>query len=115
MLLQLCEVALEDLASAALSDKSCLDPPKGLRDCVVLLLESLQSAVDLIEVPEHVLAQLGEAEVYLIEPVVDLGELASQEFDELLVLSRGHGPYLSQVQALFKKSSLRSVKPLRSS
>jgi hypothetical protein len=102
VLLQLCEVALKDLASAALSGESCLDPAKGLRDCVVLLLESLQSAVDLIEVSEHVVAQLGEVEVYLIEPAVDLGELASQEFDELLVLGRSHGPYLSQVQTPFK-------------
>ena len=73
---------------------------------MALLLESLQSAVDLIEVPEHVLAQLGEVEVYLIEPAVDLGELASQELDELLVLGRGHGPCLSQVQALFKCAQL---------
>src|SRR5437667_9377099 len=59
VLLQLCEVALEDLASAALSGKSGLDPAKGLRDCVELLPESLQSAVDLIEVPEHVLSPAG--------------------------------------------------------
>jgi hypothetical protein len=109
VLLQLCEVALEDLAPAALVGKSHLDPAQGLCDCLVLLLESLESAVDLIEVPEHLLSQLGEAEVYLVEPAVhvaepavDPGELTSQEFDELLVLDGGHGPYLSQVQALFK-------------
>ena len=45
------------LASEALLD--LLDPAKGLRDCVELLLESLQSAVDLIEVPEHVLSPAG--------------------------------------------------------
>ena len=69
---------------------------------MVLLLESLESMVDLIEVPEHVLSQLGEPDVHLAEPAVDLDELTSQEFDELLVLGRGYGPYLSQVQTLFK-------------
>ena len=54
--------------------------------------------LDRIEVPEHRLSQLDEAVVYLAEPAVDLGELASQEFDELLLLGRGHGPCLSQVQ-----------------
>jgi len=116
VLLQLGEVALEDLAPAALVGESRLDPTQGLRDRVVLLLESVESVVDLIEVPEHFLSQLGEPEVHLVEPAVplgeaavhlaepavDLGELASQEFDELLVLGRGHGPCLSQVQALFK-------------
>jgi Type II CAAX prenyl endopeptidase Rce1-like len=120
MLLQLCEVALEDLAPAALVGKSRLDPAQGLRARVVLLLESLESAVDLIEVPEYLLSQLGEAEVYLVEPAVDfaeplvdlaelavdLGELTAQEFDELLVLDGSHGPYLSQVQALFKCAQL---------
>jgi len=65
---------------------------------VVLLFESLEAVIDRIEVPEHVLSQLGEPEVSLVEPAVDLGELASQEFDELLLLGRGHGPCLSQVQ-----------------
>jgi hypothetical protein len=74
VLLQLCEGALEDLAPAALVGKARLDPAQGLRDCVVLLLESLESAVDLIEVPEYLLSQLGEAEVYLIEPAVDFAE-----------------------------------------
>jgi hypothetical protein len=32
--------------------------------------------VDRIEVPEHVLSQLGDAEVCLVEPTVHLGELA---------------------------------------
>jgi len=109
VLLQLCEVALEDLAPAALVGEPGLAPAQGLRDRVVLLLEPLESAVDLIEVPEHLLSQLGEPEVYLVEPAihlaepaVDLDELVSQEFDELLVLARGHGPYLSQVPTLFK-------------
>ena len=62
------------------------------------------------------MSQLGEPEVQLVgpavhlaEPTVDLGELASQEFDELLVLGRGHGPCLSQVPALFKCVQLWTV------
>ena len=86
MLLQLCEGALEDLAPAALVGEPRLDPAQSLRDRVVLLLESLESVIDRIEVPEHLLAQLGEAEVRLVEPAVDFGELSSQEFDKLLVL-----------------------------
>jgi hypothetical protein len=39
---------------------------------------------------------------HLGEPAIDLGELVSKKFDELLVLGRGHTPYLSQVQARFK-------------
>ena len=64
----------------------------ALRGRAVLLLESLEWQVDLIEVPEQVLPQLGEL-------AVPLAELAAQEFDELLGLGRGHGPCLSQVQA----------------
>ena len=109
VLLQLCEGALEDLTPAALVGESRLDPAQGLRDRVVLLLESLESVIDRIEVPEHVLSQLGDAEVYLVEPVVHLGEpaadraeLAFQGFDELLVLGGGHGPYLCQGPAVCK-------------
>ena len=65
---------------------------EALRGRAVLLLESFEWQVDLIEVPEQVLPQLGEL-------AVPLAELASQEFDELLGLGRGHGPCLRQVQA----------------
>jgi hypothetical protein len=58
--------------------------------------------VDLIEVPEHLLSQLGDAEIYLVKPAVHFREPASQEFDELLILCRGHAPCLSQVPAPFK-------------
>ncbi len=63
-----------------------LGPAQGLGAGVVLLLESLEAVIDRIEVPEHLLAQLGEAEVRLVEPAVDFGELSFQEFDKLLVL-----------------------------
>jgi len=77
VLLQLCEGTLEDLAPAALIGEPRLDPARGLRDRVVLLLESLESVIDRIEVPEHLLSQLGEPEVHRAEPAVDLGELTS--------------------------------------
>ena len=86
VLLQLCEGALEDLTSPALVGEPRLDPAQGLGARVVLLLESLEAVIDRIEVPEHLLTQLGEAEVRLVEPAVDFGELSSQEFDKLLVL-----------------------------
>src|SRR5713101_4935945 len=82
MLLQLCEGALEDLAPAELVGEPRLDPAQSLRDRVVLLFESLEAVVDRIEVPEHLLSQLGEPEVDLAEPAVDLGELRSQKFNE---------------------------------
>ena len=85
--LQFCEVALEDLAPAELVCEACLDPAQRLRDRLVLLLESVESPVDLVEVPEHLVAQLGELVVHLVEPMVDRGELAPKELDELLVLA----------------------------
>ena len=102
MPLQRREVALEDLAPATPVGESRLDPAQGLRDRVVLLLKAFESPVDLIEVPEHVVSQLGDLAVHLVEPAVDPGELPLQEFDELLVLGRGHGSCPSQVQVLFK-------------
>ena len=114
------EVALEDLAPAELVREACLDPAQRLRDRMVLLLESVESPVDLVEVPEHLPPQVGdltvdlveaavdlietardlveaavdlvEAAVDLVQAAVDLGELASEKFDELLMLGRGHGP-----------------------
>ena len=101
--LQFGEVALEDLAPAELVREACLDPAQRLRDRLVLLLESVESPVDLVEVPEHLVAQLGqhlgEPTVHISEPAVDRGELASQELDKLLVLARGHGPCLPQIHA----------------
>ena len=102
VLLQLREGALEDFAPAALVGEPRLDPAQGLRDRVVLLLESLESVINRIKVPEHVLSQLGEPEVppvepavdlaelvvHLAEPAVDLGELASHTYS--IQFSRGH-------------------------
>jgi hypothetical protein len=53
---------------------------------VVLLLESIESPVDLVEVAQHLVSQLGELLVHRGEPPVDLAELARQELDELLAL-----------------------------
>jgi hypothetical protein len=91
-LLQLAKVALENLAPPTLVGEASLDPAQRLRDRLVLLLEALESPVDLIEVPEHVAAQLGELTadvgkltVDLGKPTVDLGGLAPKELYELLM------------------------------
>src|SRR3990167_9049478 len=74
VLLHIRGAAREALPPPALVGEPRLDPAQGLRDRVVLLLESLESPVDLIEVPEHVVSQLGELAVHLGEPAVQLGE-----------------------------------------
>jgi hypothetical protein len=109
LLLQLAEVPLEDLSPAAFTGESGLDPAQRLRDRVVLLLESLESPVELVEVPEHLLTQLGDLLTHFgdllthfTELAVDRGELATQEFDELRVLGRGHGFCLSHIVVPFK-------------
>ena len=70
MLPPLGEGVLGDLAPAGRVGEPRLDPVQGLRDRLVRLLESLEAAVDLIEMPEHLLSQLGEAEVCLVKPAV---------------------------------------------
>jgi hypothetical protein len=54
LVFQLGEVALEDRAPAELVREARLDPAQSLRDRLVLLLEPVESPVDLVEVPEHV-------------------------------------------------------------
>ena len=90
--LELGEVALEDLSPAALIGEPRLDTAQRLSDRVVLLLKSVEPPVDFVEVPEHLVSKLGELTSHLVESAVDRSELASQEFDKLLVLGRGHGP-----------------------
>lgn len=72
---------------------------RGAARCPLCGIESVESPVDLVEVPEHVASKLGElaghlveSAVYVGEPVVDRSELASQEVNRLLILARGHGP-----------------------
>lgn len=93
MLLQLSEVPHENFAPAAFVGQSCLDPPQGLGDRLILLLEPLESPVDVVEVSEHLVSQFRELAIHAVEPTFhhfestfDAGELASQKFDELLVL-----------------------------
>jgi len=84
-LLQLDEVALEDLAPPTLVDEASLDPAQSVSDRLVFVLEALESPVDLVEVPEHVASQLGELAADVGEPTVDLGGLAPQKLGELLI------------------------------
>ena len=106
--LQLGEVTLEDLTPAALIREPGLDSPQGLRDRLILLLEPLESPIDLVEVTEDLSAELaeqsrevtvhsGEATVHLEEVTVDLGEATvdlgeplAEELDELLILGGRH-------------------------
>ena len=121
--LQLSQIALQDLAPTALVGQPRLDSAQGLGDGLLFLLQPLESSIDLVEVPEDILAQLGknavdlgepavhlrepvahlgEPAVHLGEPAVHLRELTAQELDELLVLRRSHGQCLLQRESPFK-------------
>src|ERR1044071_1034102 len=89
VVLQLRKIAFDDVAPAALVGEARLDPAQGLRDRVVLLLEPLESPIDVIEVAEHLLTNLGDLALDRVETTVDRGELAAQEFNELRVLRCG--------------------------
>jgi hypothetical protein len=102
LVLQLGEITLENLPPTSLAGGSRLDPAQRLRDRLVLLLEPLKAAIDLVEVPEHLVAQPGDLMLQRIEAAVDGGELLSQELDELRVFGRRHGPYLPHLLILFK-------------
>jgi len=110
--LQLAEVAFENLAPAALAREPSLDPSQSLRDRVILVLQALESPIYLVEVPEHLLTQLGDLAVQPIEATVDRREamldrreatvdrretavdrreLVAEELDQLRVFGRSHG------------------------
>ena len=108
-MLQLGEVALEDPATARLVGESCLDPPQGLKDRLVPILELIEPSVNRIEVSAHLLSQLGdhlaepgELRVEVGELPIDAGELLTEELDEPLIFGRGHESSLSQVASAFK-------------
>ena len=73
---------LKGLAPALLVGECRLGPARRLRDRVVLLLEPLESAVELVEVSEELAAQLGDVvtsadlAAHLVEPATDFGEPA---------------------------------------
>jgi hypothetical protein len=109
LVLQLGEITLENLPPTSLAGGSRLDPAQRLRDRLVLLLEPLEAAINLVEVPEHVLTQPGDlmfqcikATVDRREATVDGRELLPQELDQLRVFGRRHGPYLPHLLILFK-------------
>ena len=110
LLLQLGEVAFQDLATAVLVGETGFDPAKRLRDRVVLLLEPLEAQADFVEMAEHLSAELGELIVHPVESAIDrgevagdFGELTSEEFDEFVMLGRGHGQDLPQVHGPCKR------------
>jgi len=74
MLLERRKVSLEDLATPALVRQGRLNPSELLRDGVVLLLQALQPAVDLIEVAENLPEALVHLSLESIEPPIQEGE-----------------------------------------
>src|ERR1044071_9579197 len=92
VVLQLRKIAFDDVAPAVLVGEARLDPAQGLRDRVVLLLEPLESPIDVIEVAEHLLTQLGDLLTqlgdlltHLRELAGNLRELGAEKFNELRV------------------------------
>ena len=81
VLLQLGQVAHEDLAATALVSQARLYPAQPLGDRVILLLETFEPPVDLVEVAEHLAPQLGNLPVDLFEAEVDLVESAGNEVE----------------------------------
>ena len=109
---ELVHAALQNLPPCHLVRHQGLDPSQPLSDRLILLLEPLEAPADLVEVPEHHTAQVAEllletcepmtyldgASVHLDKPLVDfgeapidLGELAPEKLDELLVFAVGAG------------------------
>ncbi len=80
-LLQLAKVALENLAPHTLVGEANLDPAQSVRDRLVLLLEALESPVDVVEVPQHLPPKLGDLVARIGEPAAHLGELAAHVGD----------------------------------
>ncbi len=115
-MLQLVHPSFQELALHLLVDEQALDTSQGLGDGVALLLEALESPVDLVEVTEdfaesfvdaplesvETLLEHVEAAVDRHEALVDRGELAAQEVDELLVLALRHGRSLPHLAEPFK-------------
>src|SRR5262249_50787225 len=73
---------------------------------LVLILEPVEPPVNRIEVPEHLPSQLAdhlaEPEIHVGQSSIDVGELPTEEFDELPIFGRAHGSSLSQVADAFK-------------
>ena len=90
LVLQLGKITLENLSPAALAGGSRLDPAQRLRDRVIFLFEPFEAAINLVEVPEHVLTQPGDLTLQGIEAIVDRRELVAEELDQLRVFGRSH-------------------------
>lgn len=67
LLLQLLEAPLQHLAPANLIGQQTLDPPQRLDDRIILLLQTIQSPIDLIEMTKD----FPEFLVDGVEPLVD--------------------------------------------
>ena len=101
--LQLLDAPLQHFAAAYLVSQETLDPPEYLEDGVIFLLQDLETPVDLVEMAKDLTESLVDM---LLEPVkspVDRRELATEEFDQLLIFATGHGlPRLAHLGGQFK-------------
>ncbi len=75
VLFQIRQVALDDLPSLVLVRQARLDAAQCLRDREVFLIEPLEAPVDLVEVSEHLVAQLGDPGFHRVEPPTELAKL----------------------------------------
>ena len=75
MLLQIRQVALDDLPPLLLVRQARLDAAQCLCDREVFLIEPLEAAVDLVEVSEHLVAQFGDPGVHRVDSPTELAEL----------------------------------------
>ena len=75
MLFQIREVAFDDLPPLVLVRQARLDAAQRLRDRKVFLIEPLEATVDLVEVSEHLAAQLGDPGVHRVDPPTELAKL----------------------------------------
>lgn len=91
LLLQLVQVASENLPPTGLVAEARLDPAQCLGDRVIFLFEAFEPSIILVEVAEHLASQLANLAVDLVEAAVDLHKLPPEKLDQLLVLGWGHG------------------------
>jgi hypothetical protein len=91
LLLEHGEVALEDLAPAALVAEMGFDPAQRLRDRVILLLEPFEAPVDLIEVPEDLASELGHFPSQFGHLAAQLDDLTVEPDDLTANLGRSGG------------------------
>jgi hypothetical protein len=75
VLFQIRQVLLDDLSPLVLVRQARLDTPQRLRDREVFLVEPFEATVDLVEVSEHLVAELGDPGAHRVDPPAELANL----------------------------------------